>query len=131
MYLDLRNNSLKTFPLLTKLNETLQILSLRRNQLCTIEQSSLNFYPNLHTLELDQNPLHCDCRMGRNFKQIKITGQCESPPERRNINLNELPTQQFTCSIMTTSQCTYLTKTIVDSEKDTTTTTVKTTLMNM
>jgi len=131
-YLDLRNNSLKTFPLLIKLNETLQILSLRRNQLCTIEQSSLNYYLNLLTLELDQNPLHCDCQMDRNFKQIKISGQCESPPERRNIDLNQLPNEQLACSIMTTSQCTYLTKTIVDDEKDsTTTTTVKTTHMNM
>jgi hypothetical protein len=68
--------------------------------------------------------------MGRNFKQIKITGQCESPPERRNVNLNELPNEQFACSIMTTSQCTYLTKTIMNNEKEiatTTTTTVKTT----
>ncbi|CAF4003224.1 unnamed protein product [Adineta steineri] len=125
--LDLRNNSLKTFPLLIKLNETLQILSLRRNQLCTIEKHSLNFYHNLLTLELDQNPLHCDCRMERNFKQIKLTGQCESPPERRNVNLNELPNEQFTCSMMTTSQCNYLTKTIIDSEKDTTTATTTTT----
>ncbi len=134
-YLDLRNNSLKIFPLLSKLNETLQILSLRRNRLCTIDQYSLNFYENLLTLELDQNPLHCDCRMAREFKQIKITGQCESPPERRNVNLNQLPNETFTCSIMTTSQCTYLTRTTMDSEKDitttTTTTTVKTTIMNM
>jgi hypothetical protein len=129
-YLDLRNNSLKTFPLLTKLNQTLQILSLRRNELCTITPYSINFYQNLHTLELDQNPLHCDCRMERNFKQIKISGQCESPPERRNVNLNELPNEQFTCSIMTTPQCSYITKTIIETET-TTTTTVKTTIMNM
>jgi hypothetical protein len=76
--------------------------------------------------------------MDRNFKQMKITGQCESPPERRNINLNELPNEQFSCSIMTTTQCSYLTKTIIDNEKQptttttaTTTTTVKTTLMHM
>jgi hypothetical protein len=137
LYLDLRNNSLKTFPLLSKLNQTLQILSLRRNELCTIDQYSVDFYQNLHTLELDQNPLHCDCRMGRNFKQIKITGQCESPPERRNVNLNELPNEQFTCSLMTTPQCLYLTKTVIETEKDTTTTTttttttVKPTVMNM
>ncbi len=128
---DLRNNSLKIFPRFNKINETLQILSLRRNQLCTIESSALNFYPNLLTLELDQNPLHCDCRMERNFKQIKITGQCESPPERKNIDLNELPNEQFTCSIMTTSQCTYLTKTLMANEKDSSTTTLKTTRMNM
>jgi len=69
--------------------------------------------------------------MERNFKQIKITGQCESPPERKNIDLNELPNEQFTCSIMTTSQCTYLTKTLMANEKDSSTTTVKTTRMNM
>ncbi|CAF0868055.1 unnamed protein product [Rotaria sordida] len=119
--LDLKNNSLKTFPLITKLNETLQILSLRRNQICTIDQHLINFYQNLHTLELDQNPLHCDCRLKRDFKQIKITGQCQSPPERRNINLNELPNEQFACSMMTTPQCSYLTKLIIDSDTDTTT----------
>lgn len=74
--------------------------------------------------------------MDRNFKQIKISGQCESPPERRNTHLNQLPNEQFPCSIITTSQCTYLTKTILDNEIDsstttTTTTTVKTTSMNM
>jgi len=72
--------------------------------------------------------------MDRNFKQIKISGQCESPPEHRNIDLNQLPNEQLPCSIMTTSQCTYLTKTNTDDEKDsttTTTTTVKTTRMNM
>ena len=51
------------------------------------------------------------------------------------VNLNELSNDKLTCSIMTTSQCTYLTKTIMDTEKDTTkttaTTTVRTTLMNM
>ncbi|CAF1036442.1 unnamed protein product [Rotaria sp. Silwood1] len=138
--LDLRNNSLRTFPLLTKLNETLQILSLRRNQICTIDQHILNYYQNLQTLELDQNPLHCDCRMKRDFKQIKVTGQCQSPSEQRNINLNELPNEQLACSMMTTPQCSYLTRTIVDSETDTTITTtvaattttiVKTTSMNI
>ncbi len=73
--------------------------------------------------------------MDRNFKEIKVSGQCESPPERRNIDLNQLPNEQLSCSIMTTSQCTYLTKTITDDEKDSTTTTstttVKTTRMNM
>jgi hypothetical protein len=61
--------------------------------------------------------------MERNFKQIKITGQCESPPERKNIDLNELSNEQFACSIMTTSQCSYLTKTITDNQKDSSTTT--------
>ncbi|CAF1412107.1 unnamed protein product [Adineta ricciae] len=116
-FLDLRNNSLKSFPLLTKLNETLQILSLRRNQICTIDTSALNFYRNLLTLELDQNPLHCDCRMERNFRQLKISGQCESPPERRNVNLNELPNEPFACSLITTPQCTYLTKTIMNDDE--------------
>lgn len=124
--LDLRNNSLTTFPQLMKINETLQSLSLRRNQLCTIEQSTLNFYPNLQTLELDQNPLHCDCRIGRDFRQIKVTGQCESPPERRNVNINELPNEQFTCSMMTTSQCNHLTKTMMNYDRDFTTTTTTT-----
>ena len=127
VYLDLRNNSLKNFPLLTKLNETLQILSLRRNQICTIDTSALNFYRNLLTLELDQNPLHCDCRMERNFRQLKISGQCESPPERRNVNLNELPNEPFACSLITTPQCAYLTKTIMNDDERKPTTTATTT----
>lgn len=127
-FLDLKNNSLKVFPLLAKINETLQILSLRRNQICFIDQYSLIFYPNLQTLELDQNPLHCDCRMKRNFKQIKVTGQCQSPPERKNVNLNELPNEQFTCSMITTPQCSYITKMMPDTEKDLITTTSITTL---
>lgn len=130
---------------MSKLNETLQILSLRRNQICTLDQYTLSFYQNLQTLELDQNPIHCDCRMKRDFKQIKVSGQCQSPPERRNMNLNELPDGQLACSIITTPQCSYLTRTMIDSEVDTvttttgtatktvtsTTTTIKATLLNM
>jgi len=135
--LDLRNNSLKIFPLFTKLNETLQIVSLRRNQLCTIESVALNYYIHLQTLELEQNPLHCDCRMERKFREIKITGQCESPPERRNVLLSQLPNESFACSIMTTSQCSYITKTIVEKQTEpttittTTTTTTTTTVKNI
>lgn len=113
-----------------KINATLQSLSLRRNQLCTMEQSGLNFYPNLLTLELDQNPLHCDCRLGRDFRQVKVTGQCESPPERRNVHLHELPNEQFTCSMMTTSQCNYLTKTVMNYNKESTTRIPSTTRVN-
>ena len=136
--LDLRNNSLQSIPLWIKLNGTLQVLSLRRNQLCTIDQQALSFYRSLVTLELDQNPLHCDCRMARNFQQVKITGQCESPPERRTVSLNELPHEQFACSMLTMPQCTHLTKTVAQYKEDdtttiapTTTTMEKTTPVNM
>jgi hypothetical protein len=135
--LDLTNNSLTIIPLLNNLNETLQILSLRRNQICTIDQSILNFYRILHTLELEQNPIHCDCRLGENIRNLfrlknQINGQCQSPPERKNINLIDLSNEQLPCSLMTLPQCTYLIKTEPETTtKTTTTTTLEMTVVNM
>ncbi len=136
--LDLTNNSLTIIPRLNNLNETLQILSLRRNQICTIDQSIFSYYQTLHTLELDQNPLHCDCRLGENIQNLfriknKINGQCQSPPERRNINLMDLSNEQLPCSLMTLPQCTYLIKTEQETTTATTTTTIlkTTTVVNM
>ena len=128
LFSDLRNNSLQSIPNFFKINATLQSLSLRRNQICTIEKSTFRFFGNLFNLELDQNPLHCDCRMNKNFHSVKVSGQCESPPERRNVNLNELPDEPFPCSILTMGQCHYLAKTISEyQEENLTTSTVKTT----
>ncbi|CAF3716867.1 unnamed protein product [Adineta steineri] len=120
--LDLTNNSLTIIPLLINLNETLQSLSLQRNQICTIDQSILNYYQTLHTIEFDQNPLHCDCHLGENVRNLfhsktKITGQCQSPPERRNNNLMDLSNEQLTCSSKTLPECAYL----IESEHETTT----------
>lgn len=113
--LDLANNSLSAIPQLTNLNETLQVLSLRRNQLCTIDENLLRAFQTLTTLELDQNPLHCDCRLGpkdqsRWSPRVKLTGQCHSPPERRNLNLINLPVETLACSSDTLPQCAYLAK---------------------
>ncbi|CAF4347712.1 unnamed protein product, partial [Adineta steineri] len=142
----LTNNSLTIIPLLINLNETLQSLSLQRNQICTIDQSILNYYQTLHTIEFDQNPLHCDCHLGENVRNLfhsktKITGQCQSPPERRNNNLMDLSNEQLTCSSKTLPECAYL----IESEHETTTppttttttiatttiTTLRTTIPNM
>ncbi|UJR25504.1 hypothetical protein I4U23_006850 [Adineta vaga] len=122
-FLDLTNNSLTTIPFLSNLNETLQSLSLRRNQICTIDQSIVNYYQLLQTLEFDQNPLHCDCHFGRNLQEIfrskaKVTGQCQSPPERRNINLIDLPNEQLPCSSLTLSQCSSLIKTVLETTSE-------------
>jgi hypothetical protein len=135
----LTNNSLTTFPVLNNLNQTLQILSLRRNQICTIDQSILNYYQSLQILELDQNSLHCDCQLGENLLNLfrsktKITGQCQSPPERRNVNLMDLSNERLPCSSNTLPQCTYLTKTEPKTTTTTTTTTttvLTTTIVNM
>jgi hypothetical protein len=87
----------------------------------------IHYYQTLQTLELDQNPLHCDCRFGENIQNLfrmknKMTGQCQSPPERRNIQLIDLSNEQLPCSLITLPQCTYLIKT----EQESTTTTMKT-----
>jgi len=133
LLLDLANNSLTTIPIFINLNETLQSLSLRRNQICTIDQSIFNYYQTLQTLEVDQNPLHCDCLLGHHSRDLfrsknKITGQCQSPPERRNINLIDLSNELLSCSTMTLPQCAYLTKTVQERTTKTTTTTTTTTV---
>lgn len=128
------------FPLFANLNETLQTLSLRRNQLCTIDFNGLQSYRALNRLELDQNPLHCDCRLNLASEtilrsKIQITGQCQTPIERRNFNVIDLPYEQLPCSSQTSTQCLYLTKiepqttsTMQMTQKTITTTTMTTTL---
>ncbi|CAF0918568.1 unnamed protein product [Adineta ricciae] len=131
--LDLSNNSLTAIPYLINLNETLQSLSLRRNQICIIDQAILNYYQTLQTLELDQNPLHCDCHLGQSthdlFRtKLKVTGQCQSPPDRQHINLVDLPNEQLPCSYMTLPQCATMIK---SSPETTSSTTVKITTNNL
>ena len=114
--LDLTNNSLTMIPILINLNETLQILSLRFNQIHTIDHSTINYYQTLHTLELDQNPLECDCHLNKNIQNLlrsktKITGQCQLPLERRNINLIDLSDEHLSCHSTTLLQSTHSTKT--------------------
>lgn len=98
----------------------------------------MNYYQTLHTIEFDQNPLHCDCLLGQNIRDLfrsknKITGHCQSPSERQNINLIDLSNEQLSCSTMTLPQCTYLTKTEQETtiETTTTTTTLKIPIINM
>jgi len=98
----------------------------------------LNFYRILHTLELEQNPIHCDCRLGKNIRNLfrlknKINGQCQSPPEQKNINLIDLSNEQLPCSLITLAQCTYLIKTELETTTTTTNTatTLETTVVNM
>lgn len=101
------------FPFWTNLNETLQILSLRRNEICQIDEKIFKFYPNLNTIELDQNPLHCDCRFDR-FRRLlsqttkKITGQCQTPIEFQNRPFVDLPVESLRCSSETHRQCRFL-----------------------
>lgn len=68
-------------------------------------------------------------------KITKINGQCHSPPEQKNHNLNDLLNQQLSCSIMTLPQCKYLIKTEQEVTTTTTivttTTTLPTTVVNM
>ncbi|CAF2747112.1 unnamed protein product [Rotaria sp. Silwood2] len=134
--LDLTNNSLTTIPLLNNLNETLQILSLRLNRIHTIDSLTINYYQTLHTLELDLNPLDCDCQLNKNIQdlfrlKIKITGQCHSPTEHRNINLIDLSDEQLSCHLINLSQNIVLTKIEQTTTLTTNTTTIRTTIANM
>ena len=89
----------------------------------------MDYYRNLHTFELEQNPLHCDCRLGENMQnylrtKTKVNGQCQSPPERRNVELIDLSNERLPCSFVTLPQCTHLIKTEYETIS---TTTVQTT----
>ena len=93
---------------MNNLNETLQILLVGLNQIHTIEKSTINYYSVLHKIELDQNPLNCNCHIDQNIydlirSNITITGQCQSPIERRNINLIDLIHQQSSCDFINSS----------------------------
>ncbi|CAF0953482.1 unnamed protein product, partial [Rotaria sordida] len=135
--LDLTNNSLTIIPLLNHLNETLQILSLRLNRIHTIDSLTINYYQILHTFELDQNPLDCNCQLNKNIQdlfrlKIKITGQCQTSSEHGNINLIDLSDELLSCHLINLSQNKFLTKI---EQKITTlttnTTTLKTTRANI
>ncbi|CAF1009906.1 unnamed protein product, partial [Rotaria sordida] len=135
--LDLTNNSLTIIPLLNHLNETLQILSLRLNRIHTIDSLTINYYQILHTLELDQNPLDCNCQLNKNIQdlfrlKIKITGQCQTSSEHGNINLIDLSDELLSCHLINLSQNKFLTKIEQKLTTLTTnTTTLKTTRANI
>ncbi|CAF3587244.1 unnamed protein product [Rotaria sordida] len=135
--LDLTNNSLTIIPLLNHLNETLQILSLRLNRIHTIDSLTINYYQILHTLELDQNPLDCNCQLYKNIQdlfrlKIKITGQCQTSSEHGNINLIDLSDELLSCHLINLSQNKFLTKIEQKLTTLTTnTTTLKTTRANI
>ncbi|CAF0899408.1 unnamed protein product [Rotaria sordida] len=135
--LDLTNNSLTIIPLLNHLNETLQILSLRLNRIHTIDSLTINYYQILHTLELDQNPLDCNCQLNKNIQdlfrlKIKITGQCQTSSEHGNINLIDLSDELLSCHLINLSQNKFLTKIEQKTTTLTTnTTTLKTTRANI
>lgn len=94
--------------MLTNLNDTLQILTLRLNHIRSMDSLLMKFYQLLHTIELDQNPLECDCQLDKTVQElqrskIKITGQCQSLSEHRNINLIDLSNEQLPCHSMASS----------------------------
>ncbi|CAF3423817.1 unnamed protein product [Rotaria socialis] len=127
--LDLTNNSFTLMPLLNNLNETLQILSLRLNQIRTIDKLTINSYQALLTFEIDKNPLDCDCHLYKIIQDLirsktKLTGQCQTPSNHRNISLIDLSDEQLSCHINTLSQNAFLMKIEPEPEPETTTTTL-------
>jgi len=87
--LDLTNNSLTSVPILNNLNESLQSLSLKRNQICTIDETILNSYDKLQTIELNQNPLHCDCRLDSIVKKLIESKKTLNDSDNNNNNNND------------------------------------------
>lgn len=63
-YLDLQNSSLSQLPYFLGLNRTLTSLNLAQNHICSINGLNLKkFYFKLKSLNMNLNPLKCDCNM--------------------------------------------------------------------
>ncbi|CAF4248161.1 unnamed protein product [Rotaria socialis] len=144
--LDLSENHMEYFniPLILSLKK-LKILILSKNKIhhLNIQStiSSLTLHPSnslveldlsynaLLTFEIDKNPLDCDCHLYKIIQDLirsktKLTGQCQTPSNHRNISLIDLSDEQLSCHINTLSQNAFLMKIEPEPEPETTTTTL-------
>ena len=120
--LDMQNTSLKQMPYFKGLNRTLLNLNLAQNSLCNINSNNLkHFYSKLKYLNLNSNPLNCDCNllglrkymdeMTQNIDtnlndtiqltlaaNIQNNWKCSQPTQFSNKNLNKLNMNDFQCN---------------------------------
>lgn len=143
--LDLQNSSLRQVPYFHGLNTTLFTLNLAANQLCNVNAKNLNYhYAKLKQLNLNSNPLKCDCNMiglrmwldeTADYSNVNASGDSTQPSgvadnwkclhsahANHNKFFGKLTTGQFTCDDVADNTCK-----LDESFDEITTTTITTT----
>lgn len=121
-YLDMQNSSLKQMPYFHGLNRTLATINLAQNNLCNVNGVNLKkFYFKLKSLNLNSNPLKCDCNIIKlrqwmddlalsslsNYSNLEnpIKWKCLMPGVNRNKYLNELSLNDLSCDESSSDKC--------------------------
>ena len=88
-------------------------VNLSSNGLTWLHPSCLP-WPRLARLDLADNPLHCDCELAWLTEvSSMVGGQCASPPDLANININNINNNKMSCSILRPAQISVLSLTLV------------------
>lgn len=134
--LDMQNSSLTQMPYFISLNNTLTALNLAQNQICHVNSNNLrSVYAKLKNLNLNMNPLKCDCNMIGLREWISeisepntASWKCSSPNLNKNKLVNQLHSNyDFNCDLATDEIACSLDEDEVMFRKSTTTTTTTTT----
>ncbi|CAF0807726.1 unnamed protein product [Didymodactylos carnosus] len=98
--LSLNNNSLKQLPDLLQLPLTLKSFDLSLNQLKTINNSTKIFFEQLTNLNLQNNPLECDCHLKWLYKLVI--------EQKQRVNITNGNDDHLIDSIMTNNDSFYI-----------------------
>jgi len=105
--LDMQNNSLSQMPYFVSLNNTLTVFNLAQNQICHVNSNNLkSMYGKMKNLNLNMNPLKCDCNLIGLREWIDISEpssaswKCSSPIINKNKLVNQLNSNyDFNCDL--------------------------------
>ena len=68
----------------------------------------------LSLLDLSNNPLHCDCELSWLTEVSSLVGgQCASPPDLANVNINQIKNNKMSCSILRPAQISVLSLSLI------------------
>lgn len=109
----LNNNSLTTLEPGTFKNLKIVALDLSYNGISLIKKSVFEKTDVFRTLNLENNPISCDCHLYEVFKNLKalrpsvsVTGQCFAPESvRKDLIMNVVGPNKLNCSVCTYSPC--------------------------
>ena len=147
--IEIQNSSLNQFPYFSGLSRSLLSVNVAQNQICNVNSVNLrSVYSRLKNLNLNQNPLYCDCALNGlkkwlndNEANLDMGWKCAQPARLKNKFISQINFNDFVCDsearcnldedeiMFRRSQSTTTTTTTTTTSTTTTTITTTTTTM--